>query len=109
MNAIRELKQLDIDAMTKRQAQIKADLAALHNDVLKQSDTVTGRVRETTDTRTEAENRRKDVYRLTNELEVLRTDRARLVELRRELADELLRLQIHLNSLKQRASQSQDD
>ncbi|MFK7821825.1 MAG: hypothetical protein AB8G99_24210 [Planctomycetaceae bacterium] len=109
LNAIRELKQIDTDAMTRRQAEVKSYLAELHKDVLQQSDIVTKRVRETTDTRTEAENRRKDVYRLTNELEVLRTDRARLVGLRRELADELLRLQIHLNSLKQRASQSQDD
>lgn len=59
----------------------------------------------TTDARTTAENRRRDVFRLTNELEVVRTDRARLIELRRELADEFVRLQITNESLKQRVDQ----
>ena len=59
----------------------------------------------TTAARTMAENRRKDVFRLTNELEVVRTDRARLIELRRVLADEYVRLQITNESLKQRVDQ----
>lgn len=109
LEAIEQLKEIDKQALTARYTQLKGYLAAINRDVLSQSDLLAGKIRETTKTRTEAENRRNDVYRLTNELEVLRTDRARLVQLRRELADELLRLQITLNSLKQRVGQSLGD
>ncbi len=107
LEAVEQLQEIDKKALAARFTQLKGYLAKINKDVLAQSDLLAGKVRETTRTRTEAENRRNDVYRLTNELEVLRTDRARLVELRRELADELLRLQITLNSLKQRVDQSQ--
>ncbi len=79
----------------------------LAQSVVDISGVLSKRIGDTTDARTDAENRRKDVFRLTNELEVLRTDRARLIELRRELADELVRLQITNASLKQRVDQLQ--
>lgn len=106
LDTLEQLQEIDTKALAARFAQLKEYSAAINRSVLEQSDFLAARIRETTKTRTEAENRRNDVYRLTNELEVLRTDRARLVQLRRELADELLRLQITLNSLKQRADQS---
>lgn len=92
------------EARTKRKDKLGM-LDNLAQAVLDVSGVLSKRISDTTAARTDAENRRKDVFRLTNELEVLRTDRARLIELRRELADELLRLQITNASLKQRVDQ----
>lgn len=105
LKAVQDLEKLDLEAIKKREVEVEAYLDGIHKKVLEVSDALAKRVQDTTDTRTLAADRRRDVYRLTNELEALRTDRARLVELRRELADELLRLQITNHSLKQRASQ----
>ena len=108
LQTIQQLKTVDLEAMKKREADVERYLAALNAQVLKLSDQLTKKVQDTTTARTDAANLRTDVYRLTNELEVLRTDRARLVELRRGLADELLRLQITNQSLKQRVDQLQN-
>lgn len=107
LTAIQQLEGVDLEALKKRETEVENYLAGLNKAVLALSDQLAKRVQDTTDARTDAADRRKDVYRLTNELEVLRTDRARLVELRRELADEYLRLQITNESLKQRVDQLQ--
>lgn len=104
---VEQSETADREALKKREAEAANYLSQLHNTVLAMTDQLTKRVQDTNKTRTQAANRRKDVYRLTNELEVLRTDRARLVELRRILADELLRTQLTIESLQQRVDQSQ--
>lgn len=55
--------------------------------------------------RAETADRREDVIRLKSELEELRTDQYRLQELRRELTDRLVRLQLENQSMKQRLQQ----
>ena len=56
-------------------------------------------------TRDEVARRREDVIRLQNELEEIRTDIYRLVELRRDLTDQLVRLQLDNQSLEERKNQ----
>ncbi len=106
LSEVQQLQAADEQAMAAKEQKLRGYLAKLNKAILGLSDQLAKRVLDTTAARTQAANRRKDVYRLTNELEVLRTDRARLVELRRELTDELLRLQISNQSLKQRVEQS---
>lgn len=108
LEAVQSIEKVDLEALKKRETEVEAYLQQIHTAVLSVSDSLSKKVQDTTDTRTRSADRRRDVYRLTNELEVLRTDRARLVELRRELADEYLRLQITNHSLKQRVEQSID-
>lgn len=105
LEAVQSAQKIDLEALKKRETEVEAYLKQIHTAVLTESDNLSKRVQDTTDTRTESANRRRDVYRLTNELEVLRTDRARLVELRRELAEKYLRLQLTNHGLKQRVEQ----
>lgn len=102
-------EKADREALQRRETEAQQYLSQLNQFVLATSDRLTKKIQDTAKARTQAANRRKDVYRLQNEIEVTRTDRARLVELRRTLADELLRLQLTNESLRQRVQQSQGD
>lgn len=70
-------------------------LSQQHQELITQSQAV----------RAETADRREDVIRLASELEELRTDRYRLKELRRELTDRLVRLQLENQSIEQRMQQ----
>ncbi|MCA9062453.1 MAG: hypothetical protein KDA96_05325 [Planctomycetaceae bacterium] len=60
---------------------------------------------ESTAIRSESQERRTDVTRLQSELEETRTDFYRLKELEKELTDQLVRLQLELQSLQERHDQ----
>ena len=116
MTSAAESIRNEIDTMT---AQQELDRAALNRTItvltqiadqidanlLQQSQALQKASVDSKVTRDEVSQRREDVLRLQNELEEIRTDIYRLVELRRDLTDQLVRLQLDNQSLEQRKSQ----
>ena len=98
-------KKQDIDALSRRIAVLTQLADAEHLEQMNKSQELQGLSVETKVLRDETTRRRQDVIRLQNELEELKTDRFRLVELRRVLTDRLLRSQLENEALEVRFQQ----
>jgi predicted nuclease with TOPRIM domain len=105
ITVIGDQQQLDIDALSQRIAVLTRMAEAEHSDQMAKSQELQGLSVETKVLRDETTRRRQDVIRLQNELEELKTDRFRLVELRRVLTDRLLRFQLENEALEIRFQQ----
>jgi len=95
----------DVDALSRRIAELTQLADAEHLEQMNKSQELQGLSVETKVLRDETTRRRQDVIRLQNELEELKTDRFRLVELRRVLTDRLLRSQLENEALEVRFQQ----
>jgi len=104
---IRDQQKLDIDALDRRIVALTQLAEAEHSVQMQKSQELQGLSVETKDLRDETTRRRQDVIRLQNELEELKTDRYRLVDLRRVLTDRLLRFQLENEALEIRYQQLQ--
>ncbi|HIE96119.1 MAG TPA: hypothetical protein EYG03_26615 [Planctomycetes bacterium] len=104
---IRDQQQQDIDALDRQIVNLTQLAEEDHSGQMQKSQELQGLSVETKDLRDETTRRRQDVIRLQNELEELKTDRFRLVELRRVLTDQLLRFQLENEALEIRYQQLQ--
>lgn len=95
----------DNAALDKRSQQLNQVVSTTKDQYLALSQQHQELITESQAVRAETADRREDVIRLKSELEELRTDRYRLQELRRELTDRLVRLQLENQSIKQRLQQ----
>lgn len=95
----------DKAALEKRSQQLNQVVTTTKDRYLALSQQHQELITESQSVRAETADRREDVIRLTSELNELRTDRYRLQELRRELTDRLIRLQLENQSMKQRLQQ----
>ena len=102
---IGDQQKQDIDALSKRIAVLTQLADAEHSEQMNKSQELQGLSVETKVLRDETTRRRQDVIRLQNELEELKTDRFRLVELRRVLTDRLLRFKLENEALEIRFQQ----
>ncbi|MEO2013942.1 MAG: hypothetical protein ABGZ53_06175, partial [Fuerstiella sp.] len=100
-------QEQDIAALDRRIATLTRLAETEHSDQMVLSQKLQGLSVETKVKRDETTRRRQDVIRLQNELEELKTDRFRLVELRRLLTDRLLRFQLENEALEIRYQQLQ--
>ncbi|MCP4175033.1 MAG: hypothetical protein GY758_30160 [Fuerstiella sp.] len=104
-NTIDKQQKQDIEALNQRIVVLTQDAEAKHSAQMQKSQELQGLSVETKMLRDETTRRRQDVIRLQNELEELKTDRFRLVELRRVLTDRLLRFQLENEALENRFQQ----
>ena len=98
----RQLAEQDLNGLAKRQVELSQLAAAVERQNAQLSDQLTNLSRRATATRAEASDRRADVDRLQNELELLRTDVARLSDLKKVLTERLIRLKTTTQSFEQR-------
>ena len=101
-------QKLDVDALSQRIAVLVQRAEAEHSEQMQKSQELQGLSVETKVLRDETTRRRQDVIRLQNELEELKTDRFRLVDLRRVLTDRLLRFQLENEDLEIRFQQMKE-
>ena len=99
------LTETDIVAMQSRIDELGQQAAASERDIAELSNRLTQLMDSAANTRKEAARRREDVARLSNQIELLRTDIYRLVKLKRTLTDRVVRLKINNDSLRQRKQQ----
>jgi hypothetical protein len=102
---IRGQQDLDIDALTQRIEVLAQEADTRLSEQMNKSQQLQALSVDTKVLRDETTRRRQDVIRLQNELEELKTDRFRLVELRRVLTDRLLRFQLENEALEDRVQQ----
>lgn len=95
----------DLVALDKRIQQLTNAVTTTKNQYLAVSQQHQKLITESQEVRAETADRREDVIRLTSELEELRTDRYRLKELRRDLTDRFVRLQLENQAMNQRLQQ----
>lgn len=95
----------DRAALDRRSQQLQQTVSTAKDQYLSLSQRHQELITESQAARAETADRREDVVRLKSELEELRTDRYRLQELRRELTDRLVRLQLENQSMNQRLQQ----
>ena len=95
----------DTAALDKRRQQLNQAVTQIKDQYLVLSQQHQELITTSQAVRAETADRREDVIRLKSELEGLRTDQYRLQELRRELTDRLIRLQLENQSMKQRLQQ----
>ena len=100
-------QQQDIAAIDRRMEELNQIVKTLDAELQQQSQDLQKLSVDTLLVREETVRRRGDVIRFQHELEELRTDRFRLVELRRVLTDRLLRLELENQALDQRLEQLQ--
>lgn len=98
-------QEVDDAALTQRKQQLTSVVNSARDKYLLLSQQHQELITESQQVRAETADRREDVIRLTSELEELRTDRYRLQELRRELTDRLIRLQLENQSIEERLNQ----
>lgn len=98
-------QEVDLAALTQRKQQLTSVVNSVEEKYLLLSQQHQELITESQSVRAETADRREDVIRLKSELEELRTDRYRLQELRRELTDRLIRLQLENQSIEQRLQQ----
>ncbi|MCP4174191.1 MAG: hypothetical protein GY758_25850 [Fuerstiella sp.] len=104
---IERQQEADIEALDRRIAVLTQLAEAEHLAQMNLSQRLQGLSVETKVKRDETTRRRQDVIRLQNELEELKTDQFRLVELRRLLTDRLLRFQLENENLELRYQELQ--
>ena len=102
---LRETLDYDTKALEDRLQILESEATALDQQVNTISNQLTLLTRETTDVQQHAADRREDVVRLQSQLEEIRTDRFRLVRLRRVLMDQLIRLNVNNKDLERRNQQ----
>ena len=102
IKGIQEAKTQDLAALNAREAELREEIQQQEVQLADLSDKLTKLSRRTTEVRGVARNRREDVMRLQNELEILRTDLERLKDLRTLLTDRLIKLKLNNNSLDER-------
>ena len=95
----------DVDAITRRIAELEAVAANYQSQTIEQSGEFQDLSVKERITRDEMTSRRRDVVRFQAELEELRTHLYELVELRRTLTEQLLRIKLDNHNLEQRESQ----
>ncbi|MCH2201247.1 MAG: hypothetical protein MK102_04705 [Fuerstiella sp.] len=95
----------DVDAMTRRGKDLLLGAEKSLTRVTDESGTFQGLSVEATEVRNETSSRRQDVTRLREELEELRTHDFELQKLERTLTDQLLRVQLDIQTLQLRADQ----
>lgn len=101
----------DIHAMEAKEDQLRAELAALSDQVVKTTEQISKTALEAEKKHQKAARRREDIYRLRNLIEEIKTDRYRAIEHQKVLLDVLeryrgkvLRLERRNEILKQQAS-----
>jgi septal ring factor EnvC (AmiA/AmiB activator) len=102
---VKKLNATDIVAMQSRIDELDTQAAASEKNIAELSNRLTQLMDSAANTRKEAARRREDVARLSNQIELLRTDIYRLVKLKRTLTDRVVRLKINNDSLRQRKQQ----
>lgn len=101
----RASQETDLAATVRRKQMLDQFAAQLQTELQRVSAAEQSLAEQAKQVQLETATRRTDVVRLQNELEEARTDLFRLTELRRELTDELVRLQLDLQGIQDRVDQ----
>jgi DNA repair exonuclease SbcCD ATPase subunit len=95
----------DVDAVTRRIADLETVAVSYQSQIIKKSGEFQDLSVKEQITRDKMTSRRRDVVRFQAELEELRTHLYELVELRRTLKEQLLRIKLDNHNLEQREDQ----
>ena len=95
----------DVDAVKRRITKLGTDVSTKQSEIIKKSSEFQDLSVEERNRRDEMTSRRQDVVRLQAELEELRTHLYELLELRRTLTEQLLRIKLDNHNLAQRENQ----
>ena len=102
---IEEEQAQDIDAVKRRITELETGVSTKQSEIIKKSSEFQDLSVKERITRDEITSRRRDVVRFQAELEELRTHLYELVELRRILTEQLLRIKLDNHNLAQRENQ----
>jgi chromosome segregation ATPase len=102
---IEEEQAQDIDAVKRRITELETGVSTKQSEIIKKSSEFQDLSVKERITRDEITSRRRDVVRFRAELEELRTHLYELVELRRILTEQLLRIRLDNHNLAQRENQ----
>jgi len=102
---IRELNQVDAKALEARVHELELQLASLLNKITNLSKEQVSKSQDAQAIQLETTKRREDVFRLTRELQEIRTDQFRADELKKKLSGQLVRLQGVISALESRNEQ----
>jgi hypothetical protein len=100
-----KLREADILAMQKREAEMAALLEADNKKILESQAETVRKSQEAQAVRAEAEKRREDVYRLKREFEEIRANLFQAIEQQKKLRDHLIRLEGVIGPLERRQEQ----
>lgn len=101
----RAVQQTDTKGMQQREIQLAQQLAALNQQIDELTNLGIAKADEAQAIRVEAEKRREDVFRLRNQLDEIRSDTFRIAEQKKQLEDQLVRLNGILSRLDRRQQQ----
>lgn len=99
---IKELRAKDEAALVAQQDVLLKQLEAVKQKILAATDEAAKKAAEVQEVRMTAQQRREEVFRLKNQLEVLRTDVFAATQQKKALEDELLRLEENFGRLERR-------